>query len=335
MGSTRLAVLVLVAAAVAACGGGSKAGHAPATLKGAGSSFVFPLVSAWQQTYDAARIDYSPIGSGGGIDSISKRIVDFGASDAPLTTDQAAACHGCVQIPWALSATSVSYRLDGAPQHLRVSGPVLADIYLGKVTRWNDPALARLNPGAELPETQVTPVFRSDSSGTTYNFTDYLSSVSPAWKSKVGTGTQVNFTVGTGGKGSSGVAAVLTRTNGAIGYVDVAYAQDSKLSYFAVENRTGAFVLPTLASIGVAASKVHGLSGSNAVSIVNPPGAKGYPICTFTYVILPRTSSKAAPLKAFVSWALTSGQQFGPKLLFEPLPQAVRKAGKAALAGVG
>jgi phosphate transport system substrate-binding protein len=298
------------------------------TLNGAGSSFVFPLVSTWSPIYDQAtgvHVNYNPIGSGGGISAISNRSVDFGASDAPLTPDQFAGCHGCVQIPWALSATSVAYNVSGVVPHLRMSGPVLAKIFLGKITSWNDPAIKKLNPGKSLPAERITPIFRSDSSGTTFNFTEYLSKVSPEFKAKVGTGTQVNFPTGVGGKGSSGVAAVLARTNGGITYVDVAYSLKSHFNFFAMQNKAGKFTLPGLRGIAGAAATIRKVPANNELSIVDPPKgyANAYPICTFTYVILPLKTDNAPQLRKFVFWALTGGQKYGPKLLFSPVPKVV------------
>jgi phosphate transport system substrate-binding protein len=300
------------------------------SLKGAGSSFVSPLVSTWVAPYDAAtgvHIDYSPIGSGGGIAAITNRTVDFGASDAPMSPDQFANCKGCVQIPWALSATSIAYNLDGVSPHLKLTGKVLADIYLGKVTKWNDAALQKLNPGASLPDMAITPIFRSDSSGTSFNFTDYLSKVNGEFAEKVGTGTQVNFPVGVGGKGSSGVSAVLARTKGGIIYVDIAFALRNHFSTFRVQNSSGKFALPGLAQIKDAASTVKSIPADNSISIVNPPKTKGeaYPICTFTYVIVPLQTASAPELKRFIFWALTpkGGQSYGPKLLFAPIPKVV------------
>jgi phosphate transport system substrate-binding protein len=298
------------------------------SLKGAGSSFVSPLVSTWVAPYDAAtgvHIDYSPIGSGGGIAAITNRTVDFGASDAPMTADQFTACKGCVQIPWALSATSIAYNLDGVSPHLKLTGKVLADIYLGKVTKWNDPALQKLNPKAQLPDMAITPIFRSDSSGTSFNFTDYLSKASSEWSEKVGTGTQVNFPAGTGGRGSSGVSAVLARTKGGIIYVDIAFALRNHFSTFRVQNKSGKFALPGLAQIKDAASTVKTIPDDNSLSIVNPPKSKGeaYPICTFTYIIVPLQTASAPELKKFIFWALTGGQKYGPKLLFASIPKVV------------
>jgi phosphate transport system substrate-binding protein len=306
------------------------------SLRGAGSTFVSPLVSTWVQPYEAAtgvHVDYNPIGSGGGIQAITNRTVDFGASDAPLTPDQFNACNGCVQIPWALSSTSVSYNLPGVSTHLKITGPAIANIYLGKIKKWNDAALKKLNPGVNLPDTDITPIFRSDGSGTTYNFTDYLAKVSPEWKSKVGVSTQVNFPAGVGGRGSSGVSAVLSRTAGGIIYVDVAFALKNHFSFFKVKNKAGTFQLPGARAIQAAAATVTHVNPDNKISIVDPPKSAplAYPICTFTYVILPTKTANAAALRKFVFWALTGGAKYGPKLLFEPVPRVVLSASEKTL----
>jgi phosphate transport system substrate-binding protein len=307
------------------------------TLKGAGSSFVSPLVQTWVQPYESAtgvHIDYAPIGSGGGIQAITNRTVDFGASDAPLTPDQFNACNGCVQIPWTASATSAAYNLPGAPPHLKITGPVLANIYLGTVNKWNDPAIKKLNPGVNLPDTDITPIFRSDGSGTTYNFTDYLSKVSPAFKSKIGVGTQVNFPTGVGGRGSSGVSAVLSRTTGGIIYVDVAFAVKSHFSFFSVKNKAGRFQLPGSRQIKAAMDTVTNVTPDNKISIVDPAKSApaAYPICTFTYVILPTKSDNAAALRKYVFWGMTGGvKKYGPALRFVPVPPVVLSASEKTL----
>ncbi|MHB8643180.1 MAG: phosphate ABC transporter substrate-binding protein PstS [Gaiellaceae bacterium] len=325
---TGLALVATAAAASATAGKG-----ASTTLSGAGSTFVAPLVASWVQPYDAAtgvRVNYNPIGSGGGIAAITNRSVDFGASDAPLTPDQAIACKGCVQIPWALAATAVAYNLKGVKDHLHVTGKVLAQIYLGKITKWNDPALKALNKGVKLPSTDITPIFRSDGSGTTYNFTDYLSTVSGNFAQKVGKGTAVNFPAGVSGRGSSGVSAVLSRTDGGIMYADVAYATvTNHFQTFLVQNKAGAFVAPGIAGAVAAAATVTSKSipADNSISIVNPPKSQkgAYPISTFTFVILPTKSSNAAALRKFVFWALTGGAKLKTtsELLFAPMPHVV------------
>ncbi len=201
--------IIAAALAVAALVFGASFAAASSTggsLKGAGSSFVFPLISQWQANYKNAQITYGSVGSGAGIAAITARTVDFGASDAPLTKDQASACKGCQQIPWALSATSIPYHVPGIAYGLKLTGKILANIYLGHITKWNDSSIKKINPGVNLPDLRITPVYRSDGSGTSWNFTDYLSSISKEWKSKVGVGTQPNFPVGIGGRGSSGLA---------------------------------------------------------------------------------------------------------------------------------
>jgi len=298
------------------------------TLTGAGATFPFPLISKWIPAYDQAsgtQVNYSPIGSGGGIAAITARTVDFGASDAPLSPDQFTACKGCVQIPWALSATSVIYNVPGAPQGLKLTPAIIAQMYLGFVQKWNSPGIKKLNPGVSLPDLKITPVYRSDSSGTSYNFTDFLTKTSPTWKSKVGTGTSVSWPTGIGARGSSGVTGVVSRTTGAMTYVDVAYALANKLKFARVRNAAGKFTLPGLRSINAAASSVGKVTGNGEISIVNPAKSQplAYPISTFTYVLAPTSSPKAVELRKFIYWAITSGQQFGPKLLFAPLPKGV------------
>jgi phosphate transport system substrate-binding protein len=326
-----LAVLtVLGAALVLTSGAGARSSGG--SLTGAGSSFVAPLVSAWIPAVDKAfgvKVTYGPIGSGGGINAITNRTVDFGASDAPLTPDQFAACKGCVQIPWALSATSIAYRGDGLPDHIRLDGKAVAGIFLGRIKNWNDPAIKKLNKGKPLPDLAITVIHRSDNSGTTYNLTEYLNSVSRQWKSGVGKGVAVAWPTGVGARGSSGVSATLSQTNGGITYVDVAYALKSHFKMAAIKNRAGVYQLPGLRAISAAGATILRVApGNGGISIVNPSKRQrlAYPICTFTYVILPRSSAKAKELKQFVRWAVTKGQASGPKLLFSPLPKVVLKA---------
>ena len=326
-----LAVLAAIGAAlVVTTGAGAKA--SAGSLTGAGSSFVAPLVSAWIPKVDAAyglKVTYGPIGSGGGINAITNRTVDFGASDAPLSPDQFAACKGCVQIPWALSATSLAYRGDGLPDHIKLDGNAVAGIFRGTIKNWNDPALKRLNKGKSLPDLAITVIHRSDNSGTTYNLTEYLNSVSTQWKSGVGKGVAVNWPVGVGARGSSGVAATLSQTNGGITYVDIAYSLKSHFKIAAVKNRAGVFQLPGLRAIAAAGATILRVAPNNSgISIVNPSKRQplAYPICTFTYIIVPTNTPKAKELKQLVRWAVTKGQASGPKLLFSPLPKVVLKA---------
>jgi phosphate transport system substrate-binding protein len=328
----------LVAAVAVSAAGASPAKKAGTTIKGAGSTFVAPLVAQWIPAVGSAygyNLQYSAIGSGGGIASITARDVDFGASDAPLSPDQFSACNGCIQIPWALAATSVFYNIPGSKNLLRLDGPTLAKIYMGQIKNWNDPAIKKLNPGVTFPDLAITVAHRSDGSGTTFNFSDYLSSVSPAWKKQVGLGTSLNWPTGVGGKGSSGVAAIVSQTPGAIGYADVAYALKSHLNYFRIKNRSGIYTVPALRNILQAAKLDTSPAADGSLSIVNPPKAKkyknAYPISTYTYVIVPTTTSKAKDLKIFISWAVTHGQSFGPKLVFQPLPLEVVKFDEKAV----
>jgi phosphate transport system substrate-binding protein len=334
-----LAVLAATGAALAlTTGAGAKS--TAGSLTGAGSSFVAPLVSAWTPKVESAfslKVTYGPIGSGGGINAITNRTVDFGASDAPLTPDQFAACKGCAQIPWALSATSIAYRGDGIPDHIRLDGNAVAGIFLGKIKKWNDPALRKLNKGKVLPDLNITVIHRSDNSGTTYNLTEYLNSVSRQWKSDVGKGVAVDWPSGVGARGSSGVSAALSQTNGGITYVDVAYSLKNHFKIAAVRNRAGVFQLPGLRAIKAAGATILRVAPNNGgISIVNPAKRQplAYPICTFTYVILPTKTSKSQELKQFVRWAVTKGQTSGPKLLFSPLPKVVQKASLKTLDSV-
>jgi phosphate transport system substrate-binding protein len=338
----KLGALAIVATAVVAMGAfasaASPASHRAADTKitGAGSSFVFPLVSQWIPAVGPAlgiNLTYAAVGSGAGIAQITARTVDFGASDAPMSPDQFSACKGCVQIPWALAATSIPYNLPGLTKQVKLTGPVIANIYLGTISQWNDKAIQKLNPGLTLPSTKITPVYRSDNSGTSYNFTDYLASVSPLWKSKVGVGVNASWPTGVGGKGSSGVAGVVAKTEGAIGYVDIAYAKNNRLQVAAVQNKAGTFAQPGLRGIAAAGATVTSVPSNNELHIVNPPASQklAYPICTFTYVILPTSTAKAAELRKLVFWALTKGQTYGPKLLFSPIPKKVLAASEKTL----
>jgi phosphate transport system substrate-binding protein len=329
--NVRALALLAALPLLAGCGGGS--------LVGVGSSFVYPLVAKWIPDYEqehGVSITYGPIGSGGGVTQMTNRTVDFGASDAPLTPDQQRACKSCLQIPWALAATSIPYNVPGAPPHLKLSGSILADIFLGKVKSWNNEAIARLNPGAKLPALAITPIFRTDSSGTTFNFTDYLSHVSAAWKNKVGSGTSVSFPAGTGGKGSEGVSADLSRAKGGIAYIDAAYSIQNKFAYAALQNRAGKFTLPDRAAVAAAAATVTTVPADNAVSIVDPPASapSAYPIATFTYAIVPQRTSKAALLKPFLTYAIGRGQRFAAALQFAQLPQAILSADRTTIAKI-
>jgi phosphate transport system substrate-binding protein len=333
-GLALIAAAAVALTAIAAAGAKSN----DTTISGAGSSFVAPLVSTWTPAVGSAfgyTLQYSPVGSGAGIAAITNRQVDFGASDAPLSTDQANACKGCVQIPWALSATSIAYNVPGAPVHLNLDGATISKIFLGQISKWNDPAIVALNKGASLPDLKITPVFRSDGSGTSYNFTDYLSSVNAEWKSKIGVSTQPAFPTGVGAKGSGGVAGVVSRTEGGITYVDVAYALKNHIRFAAVRNAAGKFLFPSLRRIAAAASSVTSVPANNEMHIVNPPKKYdlAYPICTFTYVIVPQQTAHSAELKKLIFWALTQGQkpEYEARLMFAPLPKPVLVAAEKTL----
>jgi phosphate transport system substrate-binding protein len=342
-GLSLLVFAVAAAALLVAAGAGARSSST--TLSGAGSSFVSPLVSTWTPALGSAfdyTIQYSPTGSGAGITAITNRQVDFGASDAPLTPDQLAACNGCVQIPWALAGTAIPYNIPGleVPKNtnLNLSGDVIARIYMGAITSWNDPAIRKLNPKAKLPDLKITPVYRTGNSGTTYNFTDFLSSVSPAWKSKYGAGQAVSWPTGVGANGSAGVAGVVANTPGAVCYVDTAFAIANKLRFAAIRNKAGKFINPSIRNVAAAGSAVTKIPANNELHIVNPPKTlpTAYPIATYTYIILPTRSPKAAELRKMVFWALTQGQK-GPytaKLWFSPIPKNVLVASEKTLKNV-
>jgi phosphate transport system substrate-binding protein len=296
------------------------------TITGAGSTFVQPLVSAWTPALGSAfgySVQYSGVGSGAGIAAITNHQVDFGASDAPLTPDQESACSDCVQIPWALSAMAIAYNVPGAPVHVNLDGATISRIFLGQITNWNDPPIKALNTGASMPDLKITPVFRSDGSGSSYALTDYLSSVNGTWKTKIGVSTQPAFPAGQGAKGSAGVAGLISRTAGAIGYVDIAYAVTNHIKFAAVRNRAGKFLYPSLRRIEAAAAAFPKVPRNNELHIVNPPksAALAYPISTYTYVVVHKQSSHAAEIRKLIFWALTQGQskQYAAKLTFAPL----------------
>jgi phosphate transport system substrate-binding protein len=312
------------------------------TLNGAGSSLVAPAVGQWGTMYTADTINYSALGSGAGIKAISSRTVDFGASDAPLTKSQGQGCHGCAQIPWALTATIPVYNVPGVPDHqLKLTGTVLAKIYLGDITNWSDPAIKSLNKGLNLPNKSITVVHRSDGSGDTYVFTNYLSKVNKSWKSKVGCATTVSWPTGVGGNKNAGVAALVKSNSGSIGYVSDFYAIQQHISIAKLKNAAGAYVLPKISSIEAAAQLVKGtkIPANNKISLTNPPKSKKYknawPMSTFTYVLVPLQTPKAAQLKAFIKFALSPAAQGAiKKLVFAPMPSNVIKAAKKTLATI-
>jgi phosphate transport system substrate-binding protein len=344
---TLLAAGSVVLAAACGSGGGTTTvtesngggGSNDKVLTGAGSTLVYPLVSQWEPDYATkagVTITYGAIGSGGGIDQITARTVDFGASDAPLSSDQATACKGCIQIPWALGATVVSYNVKDVPDHLKLTGPIVADMFLGNITSWNDPKIKALNPGVNLPDTKVTPVYRSDGSGDSFVFSSYLSAVSSDFKSKVGASTQPPFPSGTGAAKNSGVAAAIQSTDGAIGYVAISYIAADALHAALLQNAAGQYPVPGVDTIKAAADAVTSPQPDGSIPLVNPPAsaAQAYPMSTYTYAIVPKTSPKAAALKAFFTYAITDGQTFGPDLGFPPLPSAVVASDKQEIASI-
>jgi phosphate transport system substrate-binding protein len=334
---------------VAACGDASKkdapsAGTTPATsttsgadLTGAGATFPYPLYSKWFSSYankTGVKINYQSIGSGGGIRQLSEQTVDFGATDAPMTDAELAKAKGgpVMHIPTVLGAVAVTYNLPEVTRPLKLSGDVVASIFQGQITKWNDARIAALNPGVALPATDVLVVHRSDGSGTSYVFTDYLSSVSPAWAAKPGKGKEVQWPAGLGAKGNEGVAGQVKQTPGAIGYVELAYATQNKLATANLRNAAGEFVAPSIASATAAAAGAAGKLPATTdyrVSIVNANGKGAYPISSFTWIIAYQKQSDAAKGKKlvdFLRWALTDGQALAGPLDYAPLPEAMRTA---------
>jgi phosphate transport system substrate-binding protein len=336
----RLFGFLIAAAATVGCMATISTAAASANLSGAGSSLVAPLMQNWINGFEArmnggVKVTYASVGSGSGIAQITARSVDFGASDAPLTPEQAAACNGCVQIPWGLTATGLAFNIKGVKK-LRLSGKVIAGIYFGKITKWNDPKIKKLNPKTHLPGTTITPVFRSDGSGDTYAFTNYLSKVSKAWKRERGFATSVSFPAGVGAKGNIGVTSTVQSTNGAIGYISASYIIAAGLRAVAVQNEAGHFEYPNLKNISNAAEMIKKVPASNELHIVDPPKkfSSAYPISTFTYCIAPHGAPQKQLLSEFILYAMTIGQKYGPALDFAPLPKVVLKAGKRTLASL-
>jgi phosphate transport system substrate-binding protein len=313
-----------------ASAGGASAG---ADLTGAGATFPYPIYSKWFADYavkTGVKINYQSIGSGGGIRQLTEGTVDFGASDAPMTDAELAKAKGPVlHVPTVLGAVVITYNVPGVTQPLRLTGDVIAEVFLGKITKWNDTRIKALNPGVTLPTTDVLVVHRSDGSGTTYIFSDYLAAVSPAWAKAPGRGKELQWPVGMGGKGNEGVAGQVKQTPGAIGYVELAYAKQNSLAYATVKNAGGAFVVPTIESVTAAAAGAAATLAPNTdfrVSIVNAPGAGAYPISSFTYLLINKTPTDAAKGKKlldFVKWALSDGEQSAAALDYAPLPPAI------------
>ena len=339
----RARPLLLVASfALAACSGSEKsasdAGSAASPsrssgtdLTGAGATFPYPIYSRWFADYaqkTGVKINYQSIGSGGGIRQLSEQTVDFGASDAPMSDAELAKAKGgpVLHIPTVLGAVAVTYNLPGVSQSIRLTGDALADIFAGRITKWNDARIAALNAGAKLPATDILVVHRSDGSGTTYIFSDYLSTVSPSWKQAPGKGKELQWPVGLGAKGNEGVAGQVKQTPGAIGYVELAYAKQNALPVVALRNAAGQFVAPSVESATAAAAGAAAELPPNTdyrVSIVNAPGASAYPISSFTWLLVYRTQSdtaKGRKLAEFLRWALHEGEGSAAALDYAPLP---------------
>ncbi|MEP6730637.1 MAG: phosphate ABC transporter substrate-binding protein PstS [bacterium] len=312
---------------------------APATaqdLTGAGATFPNPIYSKWFSDYAAlkgVKINYQSIGSGGGIRQLSEQTVDFGATDAPMSDDEMSKAKGgpVLHIPTVLGAVVVTYNVPEVTKALRLDGPTLADIFLGKITKWNDPKIGALNKGVKLPASDILVVHRSDGSGTSYVFTDYLTAVSPDWATKPGKGKEVQWPVGLGGKGNEGVAGQVKQIPGAIGYVELAYAKQNKLAYADIKNANGEFVAPTIDAVTAAAAGAAAkLSPSTdyRISIVNAAGKEAYPISSFTWLLVYKQQSDAAKGKKlidFVKWALTEGEKSASSLDYAPLPPVMSR----------
>jgi phosphate transport system substrate-binding protein len=309
-------------------------------IDGAGATFPNPIYSKWFSEYHGlhpdVKINYQSIGSGGGIRQLTNQTVFFGATDGPMTVEQMAAAPGRVlHLPMVLGAVVPVYNLPQAGGSLKFSGTLLADIFLGKVTKWNDPAIAKDNPGISLPGDDITVVHRSDGSGTSYIWCDYLAKVSPEWKSKVGVATSVNWPAGVGGKGNEGVAGLVKQTPGAVGYVELIYALQNKIAYGAVRNMEGEYVNATIESVtAAAAAAVEKMPEDFRVSITNAPGKGVYPVSSFTWLLLyesAKDKERARVMVDFVKWALTDGQKFAGDLGYAPLPEGVVKMEMVAL----
>lgn len=322
------------------------------TITGAGSTFVFPLMDTWRVEYNKIHqninLNYQSIGSGAGIKLLEQKSVDFAASDAPLSVSEAAQAPGALTLPDSIGGITIAYNLPGIDKGLKLTGPVIAQIFLGNITSWNDPALVSLNPGVNLPNQKIIIAHRSDGSGTTYAFTDYLSKVSPDWKSKVGEGKTVPWPIGTGGSGNAGVATIVKSTQYAIGYIELAYVFQNKMTYAFVQNADGtSFVEPTIDTVAAdAAAAGSNLPAADSdwskVSIVNQPGSNSYPISTLTYVMVYKdlsvvngeTQDRSNEVVNFLNYIVHDGQQYASGLLYVPLPDTIKKIDEDGLAKV-
>jgi phosphate transport system substrate-binding protein len=328
-----LAASALILAALAFTG--CKPSSNNVQLSGAGSSFVYPVMTRWiqdfSQSHPSVQINYQSIGSGGGVQQVKSGTVDFGASDAPLSNDQLANFPPVIQIPETAGPVCITYNLSSLTQPLQISPEVLVGIYLGKIKTWHDPLIAKDNPGVKLPSEPIVVVHRAEGSGTTNAFTTYLSAVSPEWQTKVGKGNNVPWPLGLGGKGSEGVTGQLRQSPGAIGYVELTYAQQNNLPVAKIKNQAGNYIAPTAQSTTAAINAFTAqLSQDPRVPIVNPPAAAAdaYPISTLTFLIIPKDgpdNAKRAALKSFIQYIVTDGQATAGTLNYAPLPDGVKQ----------
>ncbi len=309
-------------------------------INGAGATFPFPIYSKWFSEYNKlhpnVQINYQSIGSGGGIRQLTAQTVFFGATDGPMTKDQMLAAPGNIlHLPTVLGAVVPIYNIEGVSAELEFTGPVLADIFLGKITKWNDPAVAKLNAGVKLPDADIVVVHRSDGSGTTYIYADYLGKVSPEWKKRVGVATALNWPVGLGGKGNEGVTGLVRQTPGSIGYVELIYALQNHIAYGAVQNMSGKFLRGSIEGVTAAAAEAaSAMPADFRVSITNAPGDGVYPISSFTWLLFyenPKDKASAKTMVEFMKWALTDGQRFASDLGYAPLPDSVVRLEMEAL----
>jgi phosphate transport system substrate-binding protein len=339
MRATRMVGAALASVAVLG------AGLAAQTIQinGAGATFPNPIYSKWFAEYNKqhpnVRINYQSVGSGAGIQQVTKQTVFFGATDGPMTKEQLQAAPGPIMhFPTVLGAVVPIYNIPNVTAELKFSGPVLADIFLGKITKWNDPAIAKLNAGVTLPGSDITVVHRSDGSGTTYIWVDYLSKTSPEFLKRVGVNSSVNWPAGVGAKGNEGVSGLVRQTPGSLGYVELIYALQTKISYGTVQNMAGEFVKASVQSVTAAAAEAAAkMPPDFRVSITNAPGKGVYPISSFTWLLLyenPKDKTQGKAMVDFLKWALTDGQKYCADLGYAPLPEAVVKLEQAALAKI-
>ena len=309
------------------------------TLNGAGATFPNPIYTKWFSEYNKlhpdVQINYQSIGSGGGIRQVLAGTVDFGASDGPMTDEQLGQAKvKILHIPTVLGAVVPAYNVPGVSGDVKFTSDVLANIFLGKVTNWNDPAIAKVNPGVNFPNQPIIVIHRSDGSGTTYIFTDYLSKVSKEWESTVGKSTSVKWPIGLGGKGNEGVAGQVRQLQGSIGYVELIYAVQNHISYGSVKNSAGEFLKASLEGVTDAAASVKNMPADFRVSITNAPGKTAYPISSFTWLLIPvqaKSPANGKILADFLNWMVNDGQKMAPALTYAPLPESVAEKVKVAI----